>query len=179
MSGTHNERGQNGGGRRPVDSKTRAKVRKLAREGLSQSAVAKAAGVSRSTVAKLCASAQPPISFDRSKTEAAVKAHAIDLKAKRQELAQLLLDDAFTLRLTALSDRTVTIMTDEMAEKGMEPVRFEVEREGRDVQARYTALGIAVDKHLVLIRHDSEGGELSGLDRFLDHLMPGRTTDAA
>jgi len=145
---------------------------------MSQSAVAKATGISRASVAKICAAARPPISFDRSHTEAAVRAHAIDLKARRQELAGMLLEDAFTLRLAALSDKVVTIMTDEMAERGMEPVRFEVEREGRDVQARYTALGIALDKHLVLIRHDSEGGELSGLDRFLAHLMPGGETAA-
>lgn len=163
--------GQRGGGRRPIDSKTRAKVRKLARDGLSQSAIARQVGISGSTVGRICAAAKPPISFDRSKTKAAVAAHTIDLKARRVELAGLLVQDAYDLRARAWAEKSVTIMTPEMAEKGMEPATFTVEREGREVQSFFTSLGIALDKHLVLVRHDSDDRDLNAVDAWIAHVQ--------
>ena len=167
------KRGQRGGGKPPVDSKTRAKIRKLAREGLSQTKVAAATGVSRATVAKVCAAAKPPITFDRAKTAAAVEAHKIDLKARRVELTEMLLNDAFTLRQMAFDKREVTIMTEEMAEKGMEPVVFEVANGSADVKNLFTAVGIAVDKHLVLVKVDSDDRDLPAVEQWLLAMMGG------
>jgi len=158
-------------GKPPVDLKTRAKIRKLARTGISQAKVAAAAGVSRSTVAKVCREARPPISFDRSKANAAIEAHQIDLKARRIELSQLLVQDAFDLRLKAWSKKEVTICTPEMAEEGRDPVTFEVDREGKEVQSFFTSLGIVLDKHLVLTRHDSDDRDLNAVDAWIAHVQ--------
>lgn len=172
MAAVKAKRGQRGGGKPPVDSKTRAKIRRLAREGLSQSEVARRCDVSRSTVAKVCAESRPPISFDRSKTREAVAAHAVDLKARRQRLAADMLDDVDQLRARMWTEHTVQGVT-----KDGEHWQYEDVYGPRDLQALFTSTGIAIDKHLVLVRHDSDGGELSGLDAFLNHLMPGRTTE--
>lgn len=163
------------GGRAPVSSQTRARVRKLGREGLSQAQIANRTGISRKSVAKICAEARPPITFDRSHTAKAVEAHQIDMKAKRAELAQLLLMDAFTLRAAALEDKTVKILSEEMVERGItDPVEFTVEREGRDIQARFTSVGIVIDKHLLLVRTDSDDRDLPAVDAWLQ-LTLGRT----
>lgn len=158
-------------GKPPVDLKTRAKIRKLARTGISQAKVAAACGVSRSTVAKVCREARPPISFDRSKAKAAIAAHTVDLKARRVELAQLLVQDAYDLRDKAWSKKEVVICTPEMAETGKPPVRFEVDREAKEVQSFFTSLGIALDKHLVLVRHDSDDRDLSAVDSWIAHIQ--------
>lgn len=170
MSGTQEgkKRGQNGGGRPPVDSKTAAKVRRLARSGLSQAEVARRCEVSRSTVARICAAAKPPISFDRSHTSAAVQAHATDLKAQRQALAEDVLVQArgIMAKFTAPHVKVGWY-------QGMGSEHYLDGPESGDVKNYAIALGILLDKHLVLVKHDSEGVDLQGLDAFLAHLIPG------
>lgn len=163
--------GQRGGGRPAIDSKTRAKVRKLARDGLSQNAIAKKVGIAGSTVSRICSTARPPILFDRSKMKVAIEAHTVDLKARRVELSQLLVQDAFDLRLKAWSKKQVVILTPEMADKGLEPIEFEVDREGKEVQSYFTSLGIVLDKHLVLTRHDSDDRDLNAVDAWIAHVQ--------
>lgn len=170
MSGTQEGKdGQRGGGRRPVDSKTRARVRKLAREGLSRNEVARRCGISPSTVTRICAEATPPITFDRAATRVAVEAHQVDLKEQRQQLARRALHDAVA-QLDKLTQPHEVIHWD----KDGFMHRGEIDQPtSGDVRNYATAVGILIDKHLVLVKHDSEGGELSGLDKFLQHLMPG------
>lgn len=162
-------RGQRGGGRKPVDSKTRALIRKLARDGKSRNAVAREAGVSTSTVTKVCSEARPPITFDRSATKVAVEARVVDLKARRVELAQLMLETAFTLHGKLFEQRTVST-TD--GSGGV--VSYEVDPTAKDWQATLTAIGIATDKHLLLVRTDSDDRDLPAVDAWLQ-LTLGRT----
>jgi predicted transcriptional regulator len=174
MSGTQDESKGTGGARRPVDAKTRTRVRKLAREGRGRNAIAREVGISPSTVSMICAEARPPITFDRTASAVAVQARVVDLKARRQVLAERVLSEAIA-QLDKLSQPHEVINWHE----GMMSRDTIDQPTSGDVKNYATAAAILIDKHLVLIRHDSEGGELSGLDRFLDHLMPGRATDAA
>lgn len=164
-------RGQRGGGRPPVDSKTRARVRKLARAGKSQAAVAREVGLSRSTVARICAEAKPPITFDRSATQAAVAAHAIDLKAARAELAQKAIRQVHELFGMFTAEHTVTGWYEGVMSTGTIP-----RPTSGDMKNYATAIGILIDKHLVLIRHDSDDRDLPALDRWLEAMMTGKPT---
>lgn len=76
----------------------REHVLRLARAGdLSRNAIAKATGVSAGSVTNICRDAG--VSFERTATEAAVKARKIDLAARRTELQAQLLEDAARLRV--------------------------------------------------------------------------------
>lgn len=71
---------------RPVGQETRARVVALFHEGKSRNAIAKLVGIGAATVTSIIGAAG--LSFDRSKTAAAVKAHTIDLAAQRITLAE-------------------------------------------------------------------------------------------
>lgn len=78
---------------RPVDDQTRAKIQDAARDGSrSRNSIAREFSVSGETVTRICAEAG--ITFDRMKTEAAVRAHAIDLAEERMLLAKMMVAEA-------------------------------------------------------------------------------------
>lgn len=155
-------KGQRGGGRRPVDSKVRAKIRKHAREGMGRNAIAKLCHVSPSTVSLVCSSARPPISFDRTATATAVKAITTDLKARRAQIAEGLLDDL---------DRIRTMMFSEVERhhfsvtKGDET--YHASASAGEIKDLFIAAGIALDKHLLLVRTDSDDRDLPAVDQWL------------
>lgn len=162
-SGGATKPGQRGGGRPPVDSKTRARIRKLAREGLSQAEVARRAGVSRSTVAKVCAEARPPIAFDRSKTAAAVEAHSIDLKAARSQLAE----DAITQVRDLFTALTAPHEVTHWDREGlMHRATIDKPTSG-DVKNYAVAIGILMDKHMALVRFDGDDRDLPAVEQWL------------
>lgn len=77
---------------RPVDDLTRAKIQQAGREGKSRNAVAREFSVAGETVTRICA--EVGVTFDRTKTEAAVRAHAIDIAEARTLLIQTMLAEA-------------------------------------------------------------------------------------
>jgi AraC-like DNA-binding protein len=81
---------------RRIDDTKKAHILALHGQGLGCKAIAREAGVSPSTVSKVCNEAG--LTFDRSKTEVATKALVADAKHRRAELAEHLLDDADRLR---------------------------------------------------------------------------------
>lgn len=67
---------------RPVDDQTRALIQNAARDGKrSRNSIAREFKVAGETVTRICA--EDGISFDRTQTEAAVRAHSIDLAEER------------------------------------------------------------------------------------------------
>lgn len=161
--------GQRGGGRRPVDSKTRARVRRLAREGQTRNAIAKAVGISASTVTRICAEAKPPIAFDRSATKAAVEARTIDLKAKRTEISQMAVAEVSRLFKLLTAEHEV-IHWDK--EGYMHRGTIDRPTSG-DIKNYATSIGILVDKHLVLVKADSDDRDLPAVDAWLAAMMGG------
>lgn len=167
-------RGQHGGGRVPIDSKTRARVIELARsidpktgKPMARNAIAREAGISGSTVAGICAKAVPPILFDRTATKAAVEAHTLDLKAQRQELAQTSIDSARALyrKLTAPHE-VIHWDKDGFMHRG----EIDTPTSG-DIKNYAVAIGILLDKHLVLVKHDSDDRDLPAVDAWLAHVL--------
>lgn len=65
-------------------------LKKLHGEGMSLSAIAAQTGWAKSIISRRSAACRPPLSWDRSRTEAATIAHSVDAKARRQELASRL-----------------------------------------------------------------------------------------
>lgn len=162
------KRGHNGGGRPPVDSKTRTRVRKLAREGMSRNAIAREVGISSSSVTKICLTARPPISFDRAATKAATEARVADLKAERVKLAA-----KFTRRaneMLDLMDQPHTITS--WHEGDMMTGVIERPTSG-DIKNYMTAAGIALDKTLVIERHDADDTDLPAVDKFIAAMLGG------
>ena len=160
------ENGQRGGGRRPVDSKTRARIRKLARQGMSRNAIARECEVSPSTVTRVCAEAKPPISFDRTATAAATQAVVDDLKARRAEMAADVLDQARKVLDKFSAQHTVV--------GWYQGAAFEHVIDGPqsgDVKNYAIALGVLLDKHLVLVKHDSDDRDLPAVDQWLASML--------
>lgn len=74
---------------RPVDDQTRALIQEAARDGKrSRNSIAREFKVAGETVTRICAEAD--LTFDRTKTEAAVRAHKIDLAEDRILLAKMM-----------------------------------------------------------------------------------------
>lgn len=113
--------------------------------------IAKEHGVSVSTVSSWAKQEGLTNAFDRSKTEAATQAHAIDCRARREALKAELLDDAERLRQRAWQEYEVVVdsRTDgpQTLTLSLPPLQ--------DVRAAYAAIGIAIDKSVRLDQYDS------------------------
>lgn len=84
---------------RPVTDTDRRRVRELHAAGKSRNEIARELGRSPSTVSKIAAALDPPLSFDRAEqVEAATRVRTADLAARRAALALDLQDDAERLR---------------------------------------------------------------------------------
>jgi hypothetical protein len=142
----------------PLDPAKRAAILADIRAGtLSRNAIARKHDVAASTVTKLAKDTGDTTAFDRSQTEKATRAQEADSRSRRAELAAALLDDAAKLRARAWEPYTVVVGT----AQGAERVTLDLPPLG-DVRSAYTSIGIVVDKHLALDRHDHAGG--AGVD---------------
>lgn len=83
-------------GRTALTDEQRKQIVALHGQGLTRNEIARKAGVSASSVSKVCG--QAGLSFDRSRTEVATKARVVDLKAQRAALSAAYLADAQRLR---------------------------------------------------------------------------------
>jgi hypothetical protein len=110
-------------------------------------------GVSDATVRKLAKDAGLVDAFSRAQTENATRARVADIKAQRAQLAVDLLSDVHRLRHRAWSPYVMPVSGPE----GVELVELKLPPLG-EVRNAYTSIGIAVDKHLALIRVDADAG---------------------
>ncbi|MDJ1136227.1 helix-turn-helix domain-containing protein [Streptomyces iconiensis] len=84
---------------RPITDKDRAAVRRLHAQGKARNEIARKLNRSPSTVSKIAAEAEPPLTFERGpEVVAATEARRIDLAARRTQLAEALHTDAERLR---------------------------------------------------------------------------------
>ncbi|WP_371652486.1 MULTISPECIES: helix-turn-helix domain-containing protein [unclassified Streptomyces] len=84
---------------RPIDDRDREQVRRLHAQGKARNEIARAIKRSPSTVSKIAAACDPPLTFERSpEVVAATEARRIDLAARRAQLAEQLHTDAERLR---------------------------------------------------------------------------------
>ncbi|MFZ3471451.1 helix-turn-helix domain-containing protein [Streptomyces sp. 2.9] len=80
---------------RPITDKDRAAVRRLHAQGMSRNDIARKISRSPSTVSKIAAAIDPPLTFDRAaEVETATRVRRADLAARRAELAITLQDAA-------------------------------------------------------------------------------------
>lgn len=93
----------------------------------------------------------------------------IDLKAKRAELAiDLLVGDVAHIRsmITGKVTRTSWSVTTGVVE-------YETPATANELKDLAIAAGILIDKHLVLIKTDSDDRDLPAVDQWLDAMMRG------
>lgn len=127
---------------------------------LSRNAIARKHHVAGSTVSAIADEAGIPDAFDRANVESATRARTADLKARRAALAEGLLEDVELLRDRAWDAYEHVVVTKDGAETVdlvLPPLS--------EVRNAYAAIGIATDKHLALLKHDTDNG--SGATRSL------------
>lgn len=106
--------------------------------------------VSVGTVTKIAKDEAVTDAFDRSQVEKATKAAVADSRSRRAQLASDLLDDAEKLRNRAWSAYSYY----ERGQGGPELVTLDLPPL-KEVKEAYVSLGVAVDKHVALERHDA------------------------
>lgn len=126
-------------------------------------------GVSDATVRKIAKDEGFTQAFTRVNTENATRARVADMKAQRTQLAQILLEDALKLRERAWKAYTYY----ERSKDGVERVELDLPPLA-EVRNAYTALAIAIDKHVVLDRHDSDSTGLAAVDEWLQNMLGGK-----
>lgn len=152
----------------PLPAKKRAAILADIQAGAkSRNQIARDHGVSASTVTNIANDSGMANAFDRTQTENATRARAVDVKALREQLKLDLLDDAQRLRRRAWEPYQVVVSTPQ----GADVVTIE-QPPLSEVRSAYTAVGIAIDKSLVLEKHDSTGGD-TGAASMLDALAEG------
>ncbi len=133
----------------------------------SQRKIATKHNVSTSTVRKIAHDNGIADPFSREKTKNATAARAIDNKARRAELAALLIEDTFRLQKRAWEEHHVVANGPEGPETLTLPLP-----PPREVQALYTSIGIATQRHMELENFDRDTGD-TGAKSMLSALMQG------
>lgn len=138
----------------PLDDETRAAILNDIRAGQkSCRGIARQHNVSDATVRKIAKDNNITDAFSRANTEKATRARVADMASIRTAKAAVLLEDFDRLRERAWSEYQVVVGGREGAEivdLKLPPLR--------DAQAAYTSMAICIDKHLALVKHDSDGG---------------------
>lgn len=150
----------------PITESEVAEIRRHHAAGLSLGATARAVGRPISTVRD--AARREGLSWDRSRTAAAVKAHTVDMAARRTVLAANLLQDAERLREQMWQPAVVYAFGGKDNDYNEHPV---AEPPAGDKRTLMQAASTALTAHLRLVDHDSDGGlteARSVLDGFMD-----------
>lgn len=160
----------------PIDPDRRLSIEEACREAIasgvgSRNSIARAFEVSTTTITRICKAAQPPIVWDRAATKVAVEAQAIDAKARRMAMGELILDRAQGILERMVSEHEVIGWY-----QGMPSTKTIDAPQAADVKNYAIALGILIDKHAMLVRFDSDDRELSAVDQWLANITDGATT---
>lgn len=152
----------------PLDPTVRDAIAAAIRDGAGRISCRGLAGefdVSPNTVRKIAREIGLPDAFARAETKNATRARAVDMAERRGALATKMLDLAEHIAGRATAAYTVVIAT-----------KDEVFREILDepplgeVRQAMTAVGIAVDKHMALIRFDTKEGGNPAATSLVDRL---------
>jgi transposase-like protein len=149
--------------RRPVDDETRGRIAAAIRGGASsRNAIAREFGCSPSTVTAIAREQGIEDAFDRTASAAATEAVEIDNRSRRVALAKGMLDDVDKLRAMLFEpvDRVHYSVTNG-------EVHYETAPSPDELRNLFTSIGIAIDKHLVLDRADSDDRDLPAVEIFL------------
>lgn len=170
----------------PIPDKVRKAILQDIRQGnLSRAAIARKHGTSASSIGNIARKAGLNDAFAaRTVTENATRAAAIDRKAHRSAIADMLVEDVYKLRERAWSKHTVVTNGPD----GPETVELPLPPP-RETQALYTSIGIALQRHLELENFDRETGDagaknmlaalMQGLGHAYDKLTTEKTPEAA
>ncbi|MGW1760986.1 helix-turn-helix domain-containing protein [Streptomyces mirabilis] len=144
---------------RPIDDDDREQVRRLHAQGKSRNEIAKTIRRSPSTVSKIAAACDPPLSFDRAaEVETATRVRRADLAARRADLAVTLQD---------VAEREVARMTEphlyfEWGGKDHTYAeKWQHEPTPADRRTMMATAGAALDRSLKLAPPRDEAGERS------------------
>ena len=152
-----------------VDAKTRAHMVELYRAGQSFTAVARETGRAKTTVAKILHDEIPDEIRAPSTAQAvAVEARRATAKDRRAAISEGLLDDVEELRRRLWERPQVVGLDDDDL-----PIIAVAPNEPREIQRLMTSIGIAIDKHLVIVRHDSDDKALPEVDQYLEAMLNG------
>lgn len=162
--GSTTGKGKPRGRQAPVSDETRARIVELHGEGMGRNAIAREVDLNPSTVGRICAGLG--LTFDRSATRAAVEARVVDLKAERAELTAGVLADA--RRIRGLMFEAIKVRTTDG--HGV-IVEYDTAPTARDWRDAATAIGILIDKHLVLQKFDSDDTDLPAVERWLQDVL--------
>lgn len=162
---------RNGGGRLPVDPKTRKRAVELATtpdergKRRSRNAIAKLLGISTSTVSKILAEDGPEgFSWTATAAKVAQEVAVLDAKARRQKLAGELLDD-----LDAIRARFFDMPMERTAfSVALGVTRWESPATPNELKDLAIAFGVLVDKHLVLVKADTDDRDLNAVDAWIE-----------
>jgi hypothetical protein len=146
----------------PIRENVRSAIEQAIRDGhgtVSCRGLARRFGVSADTVSRIAKNAGLSDAFGRTKTKKATQAKIADMAARRAVLAERMLD---------VAERLVDRVTDPYVHEPSLP----------SVLHSMTALGIAIDKHMSLIRFDSQGSGSDAVVSLVDALISGFELDA-
>ena len=158
--------------RGPVQAHVRAKVLDLHSKGLGRNEIAKLTGIGAASVTRIVQADGG--SFDRSKTEQAVKARQVDMASLRGQVAQKLLTRANEL----LDDMDEPFLAFNFGGKDNTYAEHLLER--APVEARHTmirAAATAMRTHTDLVKFDSDQGQ-GHAESLLDAIAEGITAAA-
>lgn len=155
---------------KPLDPEKREAIEQAIRAGGHRNAIARDHGVSGSTVTKIAKDLEtrgdltdaPP--FDRSQTSIATESRQVDLAARRAELSELLLNDAFWLRQMAHEGEFPIVVG------GVKNPRvIMVPPNPNDLRNLFQALAVAVDKaHVLTGATDDQARAATLLERLME-----------
>ncbi len=149
----------------PISDVERDRVRELHAQGLSRAEIARRMGRGATTIGRVADSLG--LVFDHRRTMAATRAAQVDAAHRRAELAAGLLEDAFRLRQQLFSPCVVYDFTRD----GLF-VRGTLDRPPMtDQRAGMSAIGVAVDRHLALIRADADDTGAAAVDAWLRDIL--------
>lgn len=144
------------------------RILQMCRDGVTRNDIHRQTDVPAASISGIVKRAG--LTFDRSKVRAATEARTADLRARRAELMELLLDDAHRLRKEAFEpckafnfggkDNTYN-------ERDLDQPVF------TDQLKIMQAVGVAITKHIDLDKHDADPDDKPAVDAWLDAMTGG------
>lgn len=150
----------------PLDPHKRAAIlADIHARQLGRNAIARKHRVGLGTVSTIAHDEGIYDAFDRTQTARATADRQADMKARRAQLAEDLLDDAERLRDRLFDPYTAAVS----GREGVERVTLD-EPDAASLRNFMTAIAVALDKHLALDKHDQDGG-MAEVGSMLDGLL--------